>query len=101
MPEPPGEFARVLRELRAHARLTQEELADTAGLSLRAVSDLERGVAATPQKETVRLLGDALSLAGPQRARFETAARGRPDRPPDPARPGRGWPGAGRGSRLG
>jgi tetratricopeptide (TPR) repeat protein/transcriptional regulator with XRE-family HTH domain len=78
MAEPPGEFAVVLRELRRRARRTQQELADAAGLSLRTVSDLERGIAVTPQRETVRLLGDALHLIGPARARFETAARGRP-----------------------
>ena len=50
MPESSGSFAGLLRELRLAARLTQEELADAAGLSLRAVSDLERGVVATPQR---------------------------------------------------
>jgi transcriptional regulator with XRE-family HTH domain len=78
MAEPPGKFAAALRALRARARLTQEELADAAGLSRRAVSDLERGVATTPQHETVRLLADALRLIGPQRSEFETVARGRP-----------------------
>ena len=78
MAEPRGEFSNVLRELRTRARLTQQELADAAGVSLRAVSYLERGVASTPQKETVRLLADALHLIGPERERFETAARGRP-----------------------
>jgi tetratricopeptide (TPR) repeat protein/transcriptional regulator with XRE-family HTH domain len=78
MADPPGEFASMLRELRTRARLTQQDLADAAGVSLRTVSDLERGVAATPQKETVRLLGDALSLIGPEREQFETVARGRP-----------------------
>jgi len=74
----PGEFAGALREQRKRARLTQQELADAAGVSLRTVSDLERGVATSPQRETVRLLGNALSLIGAERARFETAARGRP-----------------------
>jgi tetratricopeptide (TPR) repeat protein/transcriptional regulator with XRE-family HTH domain len=78
MADSPGKFAGELRELRRRARLTQQELADAAGLSLRTVSDLERGVAATPQKETVRLLADALHLLGPERAQFETAGRGRP-----------------------
>jgi transcriptional regulator with XRE-family HTH domain len=76
--EPRGEFAGMLRELRGGAGRTQQELADAAGVSLRTVSDLERGVAATPQRETVRLLGDALGLTGPKRVRFETTARGRP-----------------------
>ncbi len=78
MAESTGTFAAALRALRAHARLTQEELADAAGLSRRTVSDLERGVATTPQHETVRLLADALHLIGPQRTEFETVARGRP-----------------------
>jgi transcriptional regulator with XRE-family HTH domain len=78
MADSPGKFAGELRELRRRARLTQQELADTAGLSLRTVSDLERGVATTPQKETVRLLADALHLPGPERAQFETSGRGRP-----------------------
>ncbi len=78
MAEPEGEFAGLLRELRTRARLTQQELADAAGLSLRRVNGLERGGTTTPQRETVRLLADALSLIGPERDRFETAARGRP-----------------------
>src|SRR6185437_12738530 len=48
-----------------------------AGVSLRAVSYLERGVVTSPQKDTVRLLADALGLIGPVRAGFEAAARGR------------------------
>jgi tetratricopeptide (TPR) repeat protein/transcriptional regulator with XRE-family HTH domain len=75
--EPPVKFASMLRKLRREARLTQEELAEAAGVSLRAVSYLERGVVASPQKETVRLLADALGLIGPARAGFEAAARGR------------------------
>src|SRR6201996_6558974 len=78
MDEPAGTFAEVLRQLRARARLTQDELAHRAGVSFRTVSDLERGKATTPQKETVRLLADALRLIGPQRAQFEAVARGRP-----------------------
>jgi tetratricopeptide (TPR) repeat protein/transcriptional regulator with XRE-family HTH domain len=78
MAEPRGEFADLLRELRGRAGLTQQELANAADLSLRRVNGLERGVAGTPQRETVRLLADALSLIGPERDRFETAARGRP-----------------------
>jgi tetratricopeptide (TPR) repeat protein/transcriptional regulator with XRE-family HTH domain len=75
--EPPAEFAGLLRRLRREARLTQEDLAEAAGLSVRAVAYLERGVVSTPQKETVRLLADALGLTGPVRAEFEAAARGR------------------------
>ena len=72
----PG-FGGMLRQLRADAGLTQEELAEAAGLSPRSVSDLERGVNLTARKDTARLLADALGLAGPPRALFEAAARGR------------------------
>src|ERR1700749_3142359 len=76
MAEPRDAFAGLLRQLRLRARLPQQQLADAAGLSLRTVSYLERNPANTPQRETVRLLGDALSLIGAERVRFETAARG-------------------------
>jgi tetratricopeptide (TPR) repeat protein/transcriptional regulator with XRE-family HTH domain len=75
--EPPAGFASLLRKLRREAGLTQEELAGAAGLSVRAVSYLERGAVTSPQKDTVRLLADALGLVGPARAGFEAAARGR------------------------
>ena len=77
MAEAPAGFASLLRKLRREAGLTQEELAAGAALSVRAVSYLERGVVTTPQKETVRLLADALGLIGPVRAEFEATARGR------------------------
>lgn len=44
MAEPGLSFADLLRRLRAAARLTQEELAEAAGISPRSVSDLERGI---------------------------------------------------------
>ena len=71
------EFAGLLRELRVAARLTQEELAEAAGVSPRTVSDLERGVSQRAHKDTARLLADALHLIGPDRTRFEAVARGR------------------------
>jgi transcriptional regulator with XRE-family HTH domain len=70
-------FADLLRQLRAEARLTQEELAEAAGLSPRAVSDLERGFHRTAHKDTAVLLADALGLAGPARELFVAAARGK------------------------
>jgi tetratricopeptide (TPR) repeat protein/transcriptional regulator with XRE-family HTH domain len=66
-----------LRQLRVRARLTQEELAAAAGISTRAVSDLERGVNQTAQKETARLLAGALGLEGRAAEMFVAAARGR------------------------
>jgi tetratricopeptide (TPR) repeat protein/transcriptional regulator with XRE-family HTH domain len=88
MTEPPVAFAAMLRDLRTRAGLTQEELAEISGMSLRALSNLERGQVTTPQKDTVRLLADALHLAGPVLRRFEAIARGRaePDGPAATAR---------------
>jgi len=77
VPEPGLSFAALLRQLRAEARLTQEELAEVAGLSARSVSDLERGINRTAHKDTALLLAGALNLAGPVRERFVAAARGR------------------------
>jgi len=53
----------LLRQLRAEAGLTQEELAEAAGLSPRSVSDLERGIHRTARKDTALLLAGALGLA--------------------------------------
>ena len=69
-------FAGLLRQLRAEARLTQEELAEAAGLSPRSVSDLERGINRTARKDTALMLVGALGLAGPARTMFVAAARG-------------------------
>ena len=70
-------FAGLLRQLRIQAQLTQEELADAAGISTRAVSDLERGVNRTAHKDTAKLLADALGLDGATEELFVAAARGR------------------------
>jgi WD40 repeat protein/transcriptional regulator with XRE-family HTH domain len=75
--QPALRFAGLLRQLRAEARLTQEELAEMAGLSPRSVSDLERGVNRTAHKDTAELLAAALGLAEPVSALFVAAARGR------------------------
>ncbi len=74
--QPARGFAGLLRQLRAEAGLTQEELAEAAGLSPRSVSDLERGINRTARKDTAVLLGGALGLAEPVRALFVAAARG-------------------------
>jgi len=75
--QPALSFAGLLRQLRAEARLTQEELAEAAGVSPRSVSDLERGLHATAHKDTALLLARALSLDEPARDLFVAAARGR------------------------
>ena len=55
-------FGALLRRRRLAAGLTQEGLAERAGLSVRGVSDLERGARRAPQRETVRRLARALGL---------------------------------------
>ena len=74
-----SDFGGLLRRYRVAAGLTQEELAERAGISTRGVSDLERGVHGLPRKDTLRLLLDALALAPADRNRLVAAAR----RPPD------------------
>ncbi len=61
-------FGARLRRLREAAGLTQEELADRAGLSRKAISLLERGERKRPYPHTVRSLADALSLPEDERA---------------------------------
>ncbi|MDQ3655155.1 MAG: helix-turn-helix domain-containing protein, partial [Chloroflexota bacterium] len=56
-------FGDLLRSRRVAAGLSQERLAERAGLSLRGISDLERGVRRSPRLETVRMLADALGLS--------------------------------------
>jgi len=55
-------FGDLLRRLRSDAGLTQEQLAEGAGLSVRAISDLERGVNRYPYRATVESLTRALGL---------------------------------------
>jgi len=62
--------ARILREA---AGLTQEELANKAGLTAKAASLLERGVRRFPHPHTVRSLADAAELPGQERASFLAA----------------------------
>ncbi|HYQ32348.1 MAG TPA: helix-turn-helix transcriptional regulator, partial [Lapillicoccus sp.] len=68
-----GEFAARLRGLRDAAALTQEELAERAGLTANAIGALERGERRRPYPHTVRALADALALDEAQRAGLAAA----------------------------
>jgi predicted ATPase/transcriptional regulator with XRE-family HTH domain/Tfp pilus assembly protein PilF len=57
------------------AGLTQEELAERAKLSVRAIGDLERGVRQAPHKDTLALLIEALGLSDADGALLREAAR--------------------------
>ncbi|WP_282797399.1 helix-turn-helix domain-containing protein [Streptomyces sp. CC224B] len=76
-----GDFGVLLHSLRQSAGLTQEELAQTAGISVRALSYLERGRSRGPQRRTVSALATALRLSPQDAGELERLARlGRPRR---------------------
>src|ERR1700691_6628959 len=66
----PGEW---LRKQRVAAGLTQEDLAERSGVSVRAIADLERGRTRRPYPSSVRALVRALGL--PDEAGAELVAR--------------------------
>ncbi|MFC3896162.1 helix-turn-helix domain-containing protein [Lentzea rhizosphaerae] len=67
------EFGELLRTHRIHAGLTQQQLADFAMVSVRAIRDLECGRTRSPRAETVRLLADGLRLDEGSRADLQQA----------------------------
>jgi tetratricopeptide (TPR) repeat protein/transcriptional regulator with XRE-family HTH domain len=69
------EFSRLLRSLRLAAGLTQEELADRAGLSVGAVASMERGITRRPYRSSLTRLCDALQLADARRQDLIRLAR--------------------------
>ena len=68
-------FGSGLKALRQAAGFTQEELATISGLSVNAVSALERGERRQPHVETLRALAAALDLTGPARDELFAIAR--------------------------
>ncbi|ARZ65976.1 hypothetical protein SMD11_0310 [Streptomyces albireticuli] len=91
-----SEFSTLLRRLRHNAGMTQETLAERAGVGVRTIRGLETGERADPRVTTVRLLADALGLRPAEREDLLAAAvhrTGHPVRPKDdaaedPIRPG-------------
>src|SRR4051812_32918000 len=78
-----SQFAALLRRHRAAAGLTQEELSEGSGVSVQAISTLERGTRRYPQLSTVDALAEALHLDADQAAALAAAAsrRGKADKP--------------------
>ena len=66
-----------LKKLRLSAGMTQEELAERAGISARTVSDVERGLRNVVHHDTALRLASALGLADEQLRRFDALAHGR------------------------
>lgn len=61
----------LLADLRLAAGLSQEELAEAAGMGVRTIRDIERGATAQPRRDTRWRLADALGLSDDVRRRFE------------------------------
>jgi transcriptional regulator with XRE-family HTH domain len=66
----------MVRAHRGRLLLTQEELAERAGLSERTLRNLEGGRIRRPHPDTIRRLADALHLTGRHRDQLEAVARG-------------------------
>src|SRR5229473_2738021 len=73
--EGPLTFGQLLRRYRTAAGVSQDELAEQAGLSAHGISDLERGARQRPYPDTVQRLADSLHLDAPQRAALVAARR--------------------------
>ncbi|SUO95685.1 helix-turn-helix domain-containing protein [Streptomyces griseus] len=102
-PRETASFAELLKRHRGRRGLTQQQLADFATLSVRAIRDLESGRVRRPRRESVGLLADALRLSDPERQQLHAAggspadlrdalpglpASAPPDPPDPPAPPG-------------
>ncbi len=68
-------FGVLLRRYRQAAGVSQETLAAQAGLSTRAISDLERGINRNPRSDTLDLLAGALPLTSHQQNLLRSSAR--------------------------
>jgi len=89
----PRSAGQRLRRHREAAGLTQQELADSSGLSVRAVNNLERGQTRRPHPRSIRQLIRAMGL--PEAAAQELLAQyraGQVRTPPPSRRPDRGVP---------
>jgi predicted ATPase/transcriptional regulator with XRE-family HTH domain len=82
MDEAHSPFGELLRRHREAARLTQEELAEMAGLTAKGIGALERGERQRPYAHTVRRLAGALRLDDANLSLFHGAARGQVYVPP-------------------
>src|SRR4051794_18240000 len=81
-------FGRTLRRYRETAGLSQEALAEKAGLSARGVSDLERGLVRVPRLDTLSRLAEAMTLSqGDRQALLLASGRTNPVPDPQPVRP--------------
>jgi transcriptional regulator with XRE-family HTH domain len=80
-------LGQLLRTYRLACSLSQEELGERAGVSVRTICNIESGRGARPYRKTVELLASALGLQGQQYAEFIRAVG-------HPAEAARAWAGA-------
>jgi DNA-binding CsgD family transcriptional regulator/tetratricopeptide (TPR) repeat protein/transcriptional regulator with XRE-family HTH domain len=66
-------FGLLVRRHRLALGLSQEALAERAGISARSLSEIERGGPHRPRRDTVALLAEALGLDSAERATLEAA----------------------------
>ncbi len=71
----PGSFGARLRAFRGRAGMSQETAASRAGISTRALRDIECGRVLRPQTRTLQRLAEALGLTGDELAGLLAAAR--------------------------
>jgi tetratricopeptide (TPR) repeat protein/transcriptional regulator with XRE-family HTH domain len=88
MPAGGGVFGQLVIRYRRRSGLTQEELADRSGVSVRTIRDLETGRRRLPRPGSVRLLAEAFELEGTEREQFQRQASGVDEPAPALARTG-------------
>ncbi len=66
-----------LRQRRRLAGLSQEELFERSGVSVRTISNIERGVGHRPRKSTIKELARGLGLSDEELRQLEASAEGR------------------------
>ncbi|GGS95041.1 hypothetical protein GCM10010156_61660 [Planobispora rosea] len=67
-------LGRLIRAWRDRALLTQEQLADRAGVNVRTIRRLEGDAVGRPRNASIRLLAEALGLDTRERAQLTAAA---------------------------
>jgi tetratricopeptide (TPR) repeat protein/transcriptional regulator with XRE-family HTH domain len=77
-PSSEAPLSELLKYWRARALLTQEELAERSGVSVRTICRIERGAPGNPRSGSMRLLAEALDLDEKEQALLAAAARRSP-----------------------
>ncbi|MFF5435128.1 helix-turn-helix domain-containing protein [Streptomyces griseofuscus] len=58
-----GDIGVSIKELRIESGMTQEQLAENSGLSVRAIRDIERGSTRKPYRHSLKLMAEAIGLS--------------------------------------